>query len=326
MQVAEEAHEAPVGVAVQQHLHLLRLGHAARATGAPVSSQASTCRRARGSRLPRARARCSAACRQRSGPTSPASSVPFSNTTELAWPYLDSMRAGRGPRRRCPPRAPSPLPRGSACRRGCRSCGAGRRWSSRPRTFSSARRSEVAPRSAFAWAMNSSAISRSSALQAGFLERLVAREEFLDLHRVVGERFGRRVDGGQAAADDHDRQADLQVGDRFALRRAGELQRHEEVEAARTPRAKPFGISSTVGGRRRRRARCGRSRRRSLVDVSVPPKRTPPNMANLRRRSSSRRITLRKFLSQRTVMPYSATPPNPAITRFRAARAARGCP
>ncbi len=26
-------------------------------------------------------------------------------------------------------------------------------------------------------------------------------------------------------------------------------------------------------------------------------------------------MTLRKFLSQRTVMPYSATPPKPAITR-----------
>src|SRR5262245_21880935 len=49
--------------------------------------------------------------------------------------------------------------------------------------------------------------------------------------------------------------------------------------------------------------------------VSVPPNRTPPNIANSRRRSSRRRMSLRKFLSQRTVMPYSATPPNPAITR-----------
>jgi hypothetical protein len=49
--------------------------------------------------------------------------------------------------------------------------------------------------------------------------------------------------------------------------------------------------------------------------VSVPPKRTPPNIANARRRSSSSRMTFRKFLSQRTVMPYSATPPKPAITR-----------
>ena len=48
---------------------------------------------------------------------------------------------------------------------------------------------------------------------------------------------------------------------------------------------------------------------------SVPPKRTPPYSAKRSRRSSSSRIIFRKFLSQRTVMPYSATPPKPAITR-----------
>ena len=48
---------------------------------------------------------------------------------------------------------------------------------------------------------------------------------------------------------------------------------------------------------------------------TVPPKRTPPNMAKPARRSSSSRMTLRKVLSQRTVMPYSATPPKPAMTR-----------
>src|SRR5687768_5510865 len=61
------------------------------------------------------------------------------------------------------------------------------------------------------------------------LERLVAREELLDLHRVIGERLRGRIDGGEPPADHHDRQADLQVGDRLALRGAGELQRHEEV-------------------------------------------------------------------------------------------------
>ncbi len=50
--------------------------------------------------------------------------------------------------------------------------------------------------------------------------------------------------------------------------------------------------------------------------MSVPPKRTPPNIEKLARRSSSRRMIFRKFLSQRTVMPYSATPPKPAITRL----------
>ena len=40
---------------------------------------------------------------------------------------------------------------------------------------------------------------------AGLLHQgFVAPQEFLDLHDVVGERFGRRVDGGQTAAD-HDR-------------------------------------------------------------------------------------------------------------------------
>ena len=60
-------------------------------------------------------------------------------------------------------------------------------------------------------------------------ERLVAGEEFVHLHHVVGERFGRGVDRGQAAADHHYRQAQLHVGHRIFLGRAGQLQRHEEV-------------------------------------------------------------------------------------------------
>ncbi len=62
-----------------------------------------------------------------------------------------------------------------------------------------------------------------------FAQRLVAGQELVHLHRVIRERLGRSVDGGQATADDDHRQTDLQVGDRFALRRAGELQRHQEV-------------------------------------------------------------------------------------------------
>jgi len=61
------------------------------------------------------------------------------------------------------------------------------------------------------------------------LQGLVARQELLDLDRVVGERLGRRIDRGEAAADHDDRQADLQVGDGFALGRSRELQRHEKV-------------------------------------------------------------------------------------------------
>ncbi len=60
-------------------------------------------------------------------------------------------------------------------------------------------------------------------------ERFVTGQELLDLHRVIGERFGRRVDRGQPAADDDHRQPKLHVRDRIGLRRAGELQRHQEV-------------------------------------------------------------------------------------------------
>ena len=76
-----------------------------------------------------------------------------------------------------------------------------------------ARRSRFAvarsARSARACARNSCAIARSSSSTRlrpprALLrrERLVAREELLDLHRVIGERLGRRVDRRQAAADD----------------------------------------------------------------------------------------------------------------------------
>ena len=60
-------------------------------------------------------------------------------------------------------------------------------------------------------------------------ERLVAIERLLDLQRVVGDQLGGGVDAGQAAAN-HDRgQPHLQVRQRIALERAGELQRHQEV-------------------------------------------------------------------------------------------------
>ena len=54
-------------------------------------------------------------------------------------------------------------------------------------------------------------------------------QEFLDLQRVIGKGFGRRVDRGQAATDDHHRQAHLHVGDGIVLGRASELQGHEEI-------------------------------------------------------------------------------------------------
>ena len=59
------------------------------------------------------------------------------------------------------------------------------------------------------------------------------------MHRIVGERFGRGVDRGQAAADHHHGQAQLHVGDGVRLGRAGELKGHQEVggraHAAREP-------------------------------------------------------------------------------------------
>ena len=59
--------------------------------------------------------------------------------------------------------------------------------------------------------------------------RLAARKELLDLHRVIGERLGRGVDGRQPAAHHDHRQAYLEVGDAVGARRAGKLERHQEV-------------------------------------------------------------------------------------------------
>ena len=70
-------------------------------------------------------------------------------------------------------------------------------------------------------------------------QSIVALQELLYLDHVIGKRLGRRIDCGQAAADDHDGHADLQVRHRIVLGCAGELQRHQEVRclthAARQP-------------------------------------------------------------------------------------------
>ena len=60
-------------------------------------------------------------------------------------------------------------------------------------------------------------------------EPVVAPEDLLHLDHVVGAHLGGGVDGGEAAADHHRRQPDLQVGERPPLERAGELERHQEV-------------------------------------------------------------------------------------------------
>ena len=149
-------------------------------------------------------------------------------------------------------------------------------------------------------------------------ELLVAREELLHLHRVVGERLGGGVDGGEAAAD-RPRSAGAPACWRSSRVRAAPVSCSpmRKSEAVRTPRASPLGMSSTVGlpAPSGERDVVEAHARRRPPAVIVPPKRTPPNSANSARRSTSRRAILRKFLSQRTVMPYSATPPKPAMTR-----------
>ena len=102
-------------------------------------------------------------------------------------------------------------------------------------------------------------------------EELVARQELLDLHRIVGQRLGRRVDGGQPAADDDDGQAHLHVRHRVALRGAGQLQRHQEI------RRRPHAAREAVGQFEHRRAsRAHRQRhvveaeRKGTLDVERP--------------------------------------------------------
>jgi hypothetical protein len=60
-------------------------------------------------------------------------------------------------------------------------------------------------------------------------QRFIATEELLHLQRIIGERLGRGVDGGEPATDDDDRQAHLQIREAVGLGGAGELQRHQEV-------------------------------------------------------------------------------------------------
>ena len=78
-------------------------------------------------------------------------------------------------------------------------------------------------------------------------ESLVAQEEFLDLHHVVGERLRRRVDRRQAAADHHHRKPHLHVRDRSCLGRTRQLQGHEEI------RRRAHATRQTVGNVEHRR-------------------------------------------------------------------------
>ncbi len=60
-------------------------------------------------------------------------------------------------------------------------------------------------------------------------QRLVAGQEFLDLDRIIGQRLGAAVDRGQAAADHHHGQAQLQIGQAVGAGRPRQLQRHQEI-------------------------------------------------------------------------------------------------
>ena len=64
---------------------------------------------------------------------------------------------------------------------------------------------------------------------------LVAVEDLLHLHRVVGNQLGGGIDGRQAPADDTGGQAHLQVGHGRLLGGAGQLQRHQEVRCFADP-------------------------------------------------------------------------------------------
>ena len=64
---------------------------------------------------------------------------------------------------------------------------------------------------------------------------------------VIGGHLGGGIDRRQPAADHHRRQADLEIGQRVLLERAGELQRHEEI--ARLPHAADQVVLQTDQGR-----------------------------------------------------------------------------
>ena len=67
-------------------------------------------------------------------------------------------------------------------------------------------------------------------------------------------------------------------------------------DAARTPRARPFGMSSTVGLPAPMHSAMWSNpiaQASSMPSVAPPPKRMPPKCANCGRRSSSRRTSFR---------------------------------
>jgi len=198
-------------------------------------------------------------------------------------------------------------------------------WSSSTTRASRPSRSAVARSfvTARACARNSSAISAPGRPFGahGVLARfggkgLEAREELLDLHQVVGERLGRRVDRRETAADHHHGQAQLHVGDRVRLGRAGQLQRHEEVGGGAYSAREAVGdvehgrLAGAHGERDVVEAKLHRILQRDRAAEAHPAVHREVGAA-----LEEQPHQLEEVLVQRTVMPYSATPPNPAMTR-----------
>ena len=93
-------------------------------------------------------------------------------------------------------------------------------------------------------------------------QHFIAPQELLHLQRVIGQRLGRRVDRGQAAADHHHRQPQLQIGDRVHLRGTGELQRHQEVRRHAHTRRQAVGQIED-------RRLAGAQRQRHMVEAEI---------------------------------------------------------
>ena len=132
-------------------------------------------------------------CAPAASPSRPVATVCRSSASNACCESRARLRGRTGRSR--PPRAtgtrrtgrlppvPSRLPRGSACSLANRSAAAGRRWSTPPQEFSRRRSRGSRPsraatarsaRMARAWARNSSAISRSSAVHADTDRRFAA--------------------------------------------------------------------------------------------------------------------------------------------------------
>ena len=93
-------------------------------------------------------------------------------------------------------------------------------------------------------------------------QRLVAAQEFRNLQRVIGKRFGRGIYRGQAAPDYHDGQANLHVRDRIRFCRTRQLQRHQEIRCSAHAARKP--VRQVQHGRP-----AGAQRQRDMVKTHV---------------------------------------------------------